>query len=186
MQSIEFKKRELTRTATPEEKSELTKRLLEVLSSIDATKEEAKAAAAEYRSILSDLHKREIGLRFNLQNNTVTHEIDVHAVADEAANIMQYFDRDGNLVDELTHPLSQEERNDAAIKRQLNMFAIAEALEEKTSQNITELESAFGDISGLPDAASHVDSVPSQETEGTAEPASPKADKKRKKQPEPV
>jgi len=122
MNITQFEKREVTRTASPEEKADLTQRLLEVLSSIDSTREEAKAAAAEYRGIITDLHKREIGLRFNLQTGTVTQEIDVHAVADEATGMMQYFDRNGYEVIELRHDLSQKQKSDAVQRRQLDMF----------------------------------------------------------------
>lgn len=122
MNIAQFEKREVTRTASPEEKADLTQRLLEVLSSIDSTREEAKAAAAEYRGIITDLHKREIGLRFNLQTGTVTQEIDVHPVSDEATGMMQYFDRDGHEVIELRHDLSQKQKSDEVQRRQLDMF----------------------------------------------------------------
>ena len=80
---MNFEKREVTRAADATEQADLVKRLLEVLSSIDQTKEEAKSAASEYNGIIKDLHKREIGLRFNLQTGTVTQEIDVKPLINE-------------------------------------------------------------------------------------------------------
>jgi hypothetical protein len=139
--TTQFEKREVTRSASADEKADLTNRLLEVLSNIDQTREEAKAAAADYRSIITDLHKREIGLRFNLETSTVTQEIDVHPVSDEATGMMQYFDRDGNEVIELRHDLSQKQKEEAAQRRQIGLFGEPQELADLLQAG---MQSTFG------------------------------------------
>ena len=95
----------------------MVKRLLEVLSSIDQTKEEAKSAASEYNGIIKDLHKREIGLRFNLQTGTVTQEIDVKPLINELTGYTEYYTREGVEISELRHETSSKDKEQNALQK---------------------------------------------------------------------
>jgi hypothetical protein len=136
-----FEKREVTRKAAPEEKADLINRLLEVLSTIDITQEEAKAAAADFRGIIADLHKREIGLRFNLSAGTVTQEVDVHAVINEATSQTEYYNREGNEVIELRHETSKASKEQNAMKKQIDLFEKSGELAAKLTD---EMQKTFG------------------------------------------
>ena len=125
---MEFKKHEVTRPATQKEKAELMTRLLDVLTSVDETEEEKKSVMSDFSSTLKGMNKRVIGLRYNLQTSTITQEIEVHAMVNENLGVMQYFDREGTLIDSLTHSLSNKEAEEAAAKRQLDMFGSDEVV----------------------------------------------------------
>ena len=136
-----FVKREVTRLADSQEKADLMQRLLGVLNSIDETREEAKAAAADFRAIIGDLIKREIGLRFNLQTGTITQEIEVKPLINEATGFTEYYTREGDEVQELRHRTDQKEKEAEAAKRQTSLFAEPSELAQKLQD---EMQKQFG------------------------------------------
>lgn len=167
---MEFKKHEVTRPAEPEEQADIMKRLLDVLNDIDTVKQEAKDVAKTYREQVEGLEFRKHGLRLNLENGTVTQEVEVHAVANENLGVMQYFDRDGTLIDSLTHALSNKDAEEAAAKRQLGLFGEPEKLAEHLT---SEMQKVFGDDVTVTVEAEQADSATLAELQDNAENGSP-------------
>ncbi|RYC70015.1 hypothetical protein [Spirosoma sordidisoli] len=164
-----FEKREVTRPASPEEKGDLMKRLLEVLSQIDQTEEEKKSVVADYNSQLKDMNKRVIQLRYNLQTNTVTQEVDVHAVINEMSGMTEYYDRNGIEVIELRHKTSRKDQDEAAAKRQLAMFDEQAANPDEDVRPFTDIRTAL-DIADLGEAFGQTMSVSADAARNDADP----------------
>src|SRR4051812_23787041 len=117
-----FETRFFERPADEQELEHLHTRHTAVLYNIDATADEAKKMASDFRSQLKTLHEQEQNLRRNLKNGTIPVEVEAKAVANIDAGVMEYVDRDGNLIPQLTHELSKADREQDALRKQLDMF----------------------------------------------------------------
>lgn len=117
-----FETRFFERPADDAELDHLHKRHTDVLDNIDATADEAKEVASDFRAQLKTLHEQEQNLRRNLKSGTIPVEVEAKAVANVEAGIMEYFDRDGNLIPQLTHELSKADREQDVLRKQLDMF----------------------------------------------------------------
>lgn len=117
-----FETRFFERPADEQELEHLHKRHTDVLDNIDATADEAKEVASDFRAQLKTLHEQEQNLRRNLKSGTIPVEVEAKAIANLEAGVMEYFDRDGNLIPQLTHELSKADREQDALRKQLDMF----------------------------------------------------------------
>lgn len=144
---INFEMREYTRPATDEERAEQLANLLATMNAIDTTRSEAKTKAAEFKAQISNLEDREDDLRQHLEAGTFLEGVEVHAVIDEMSGNTEYYDRAGNLIPQLTHPTTKQERRDEAERRQMKMFSGEQGnpSDNKTPFDIAPLSQADAD-----------------------------------------
>jgi len=137
-----FETRFFERLADEQELENLHKRHTDVLDTIDVTADEAKEVASDFRAQLKAFHEQEQNLRRNLKSGTIPVEVEAKSVANVDTGLMEYFDREGNLIPQLTHELSKADREQDALRKQLDMFGNP----QKLADNIqSEMQKQFGD-----------------------------------------
>lgn len=118
-----FKVREVIRQADEATKDDMTKRLIRTLGEIKETEEEKKNQTAWYSGQIKGLKTKVDKLTETIETGEMVVSIEVYGVENLDTEQMEYFDRDGVLVPDMTRPLNAQELIDLK-KAKLDQFEL--------------------------------------------------------------